>query len=154
MNTLSRNKGSLTPEQEKRLDGLRTLALADIEARAFAKPFNKDMLNSASNDISELSNKDNNHRVLQLRELLNHEVACFKFILTEINTDGEELTATFNLNNPLLTERTETVTKGDLLMDRFLVHSITSRTVVLEDRSERGAGRFLIAEEYAVVKAE
>ncbi len=154
LNTLSRNKGSLTPEQEKRLDGLRTLALADIEARAFAKPFNKDMLNSASNDISELSNKDNNHRVLQLRELLNHEVACFKFILTEINTDGEELTATFNLNNPLLTERTETVTKGDLLMDRFLVHSITSRTVVLEDRSERGAGRFLIAEEYAVVKAE
>jgi serine/threonine protein kinase len=154
LNALSRNKGSLTPEQEKRIDALRTQALADIEARAFAKPFNKDMLNSASNDISELSNKDNNPRVLQLRELLNHEVACFKFILTAINADTEELTATFALNNPLLAEKTQTVTKGDLLMDRFLVHSITRRTVVLEDKSEKGAGRFLIAEEYQVVKAE
>ncbi len=151
---LDRNKGSLSPEQQVRINALRDRVLKDIEARAYSKPFDMNMLNSASNDIASISSLDNDPRVLQLREELSHEVASFKFVLTSIAEGPDGLAATFTLNNPLLAEKTQTVAKGDLLMDRFLVKSITRRTVVLEDTSLKGKGRFLIAEEFQVVKAE
>ena len=76
-------------------------------------------------------------------EEVNREVASFKFILTKIAEDNQS--AVFRLNNTFVTEKEQSVTVGDMLLNRFLVKSITPREVRLEDTSPRGAGRQLIS---------
>ncbi len=140
-----------TPENRDIAESMRRLFIEDVEARAFANPFDMTKLNSASSDIARIAQRDMDASVQQLAEIISREVADFKFILTRI--DGEDDTAVFRLNNPFLDEREQIVAPGDLLQDRFLVKRITSRMVELEDMSARGGGRRLVSRPMASVSA-
>ncbi|HDP35956.1 MAG TPA: serine/threonine protein kinase [Candidatus Hydrogenedentes bacterium] len=151
---LDRYRFDKSPEQKKRVDELREYVLADIEKRAYSRPFDLDLLTSASSDLARISERDSDPRIIQLRETLNREVNYFRFVLMKIDRDEDTATATFRLNNAFFPEETQTVAVGDLLQNRFLVHSITHRTVILVDQSEKGKGRGLIARPMEVIEAE
>lgn len=132
-----------TSENRDIVDTMRGLFLEDIESRAFARPFDMAKLSKASADIARIAHRDTDARIQQLAETISRDVAEFKFILTRI--DAEDNTAVFRLNNPFITEREQTVSTGDLLQERFLVTSISPRSVRLEDLSSHGSGRRLVA---------
>ncbi len=151
---LARYLGEQTVEQRSRVESLRTLALEDIENRAFGRPFDFERLTEAQEDLRRIGEFDNDPSILNLKETLNREVAHFRFVLLEIDRNEDPHTARFRLNNPYVSGTFETVTVGDLLQNRFLVRSITPRTVLLEDTSEKGKGRGLVAREMALIEAE
>ncbi len=151
---LERYSHDRTLTQRARVEALRNHALADIEGRAFSRPFSFEHLDSAREDLEWVSEFDNDPRIMELREALEREAAYFRFMLWEINRDDEPITATFRLNNPYVSQETQTVSENELLQDRFLVQSITRRSVLLEDTSERGQGRRFTAREKELLEAE
>ncbi|NLV44385.1 MAG: serine/threonine protein kinase [Candidatus Hydrogenedentes bacterium] len=132
-----------TLENKEALDIIREMLIEDIRARIYAIPFDMKKMNSASNDVVRASQIDDDYRILTLVEEVNKEVAQFKFVLTGIN--AEQGNAVFRINNPYYPEATETAAVGDFLQKRFLVSSIGSKSVFLEDTSPRCKGRNLFA---------
>ena len=144
-------KHNNTQENQDIAEKMRRRFIEKIETEAFSDPFDRYKLNSASRDINRVAGFDSDSKIIALLEEVNHEVASFKFILTEINSDNE--TVVFRLNNPYITEKEQEVAVGDMLQDRFLVKKIISREVRLEDTSIRCTGRQLIARYMESVEA-
>lgn len=136
-------KHNNTAENVAIAEKMRRRLIEQVEAEAFAAPFDMYKLNNASKDINRAAIVDADPKTLALMEEVNREVASFKFILTKIAEDNQS--AVFRLNNTFVTEKEQSVTVGDMLLNRFLVKSITPREVRLEDTSPRGAGRQLIS---------
>ena len=108
------------------------------------EPWRQSNFDRASSLISRAVLIDTNPRIRQLQEVVEQELSSYKFVLRTVNTsDG---TATFILNNPLLSATEEVVREGEYLQDRFLVSNITSREVRLLDsryETERGFRRLV-----------
>ncbi|NLN92396.1 MAG: serine/threonine protein kinase [Candidatus Hydrogenedens sp.] len=132
-----------TPEGHALLEAVRDHFFETIEARAYARPFNLKSLNEASLEAVQAAQVDGGARMVELAEAMTREASYFKFVLTRF--DSEEGTAEFRLNNPYIDEETQTVSVGDSLADRFLVVSITSQAVHLEDTHPKSARRPLVA---------
>lgn len=139
-------------ESREALNIIREMLIEDVRTRIYAIPFDMKKMNSASNDVVQASRIDNDHSIRTLVEEVNREVAQFKFVLTSVDT--EQGTAVFRLNNPYLSEATETVAVGDFLQKRFLVSSIGAKAVFLEDTSPRCKGRNLLARLLEPIVAE
>lgn len=144
-------KHNNTAENVAIAEKMRRRLIEQIEAEAFAAPFDMYKLNNASKDINRAAIVDADPKTLALMEEVNREVASFKFILTKIAEDNQS--AVFRLNNTFVTEKEQTVIVGDMLLDRFLVKSITPHEVRLEDTSPRGAGRQLLSRYMESVEA-
>ncbi|HOM48733.1 MAG TPA: serine/threonine-protein kinase [Candidatus Hydrogenedentes bacterium] len=125
------------------LEAVRDYFVETIEARAYARPFSMDKLNEASLEAAQAAQIDGGSRMVEFADRMTREAVYFKFVLTRF--DSTAGTAEFRLNNPYIPEETATVAVGDLLLDRFLVVSITSQAVRLEDTDPKCAGRPLVA---------
>ena len=141
-----------SPANRGVLEELRTRFIADVEARVYANPFNMSKLNGASNDAVRVGQFDHDPSIRALAEQVNHEVAQFKFVLTSV--DSTQGTASFRLNNAYSAEQTATVKVGDLLQGRFLVTTVGTKAVFLEDSHPRCAGRVLVARFMEPIGAE
>ncbi len=108
------------------------------------EPWRQTNFDRASALISRAVLIDSNSRIRQLQEVVEKEIASYKFVLRSVNnTDG---TAAFILNNPYLSATEEVVREGEYLQDRFLVSGMTSREVRLLDsryETERGFRRLV-----------
>lgn len=130
---------------------VREKVIADVKARAYSNPFDMAKLNSASRDITQIGQRDSNTEITQLMATINREVGYFAFVLTQ--TDLDNGTAVFRLNNPALTEKEQEVSVGDMLQQRFRVIEITTVGVVLEDTAPEAGGRQLLAKKMTAVQA-
>jgi hypothetical protein len=149
--SLTALKHNNTQENIDIAEKMRRRLIEQVEAEAFAVPFDMYKLNNASKDINRAAVVDADPKILGLLEEVNREVASFKFILTKIADDNKN--AVFRLNNTYVPEKEQSVTVGDMLLDRFLIKSITPREVRMEDTSPRGAGRLLISRYMESVEA-
>ncbi len=144
LNALSRNNNS--GEDVEIAEKVRLQFLEDVAARINSFPYSLANMNSASADIARAAQRDGDARVQKMRERINREISYHNFILKTV--DQAKGTATFMLNNPMVREKEETVSEGELLQGRFLVKKIGSNFVRLEDpevRSQAGTPRTLMA---------
>jgi len=150
--SLGEYKRENTPENETMVEMIRQMFVKEVESRIYANPFSMQKLNSASTDAVRAGHMDSSVTIRQLSDLVNREVAQFKFVLVGIDT-GKHL-ATFRLNNAYSSKDTEEVTVGDLLQQRFRVVGIGVRSVYLEDTNPKCGRRALIARIMEPVAAE
>ena len=77
--------------------------MEDVQARLNCVPYNRETVDAASTDISQAGLKDTDSRIIKMMDQVNTELSYYKFILVKIDPDAK--TATFKLNNPMLTEK-------------------------------------------------
>ncbi|HOD96215.1 MAG TPA: hypothetical protein PLQ42_11055 [Candidatus Hydrogenedentes bacterium] len=138
-----------SPENSRILSRVRRRLMEQIEAQAYSKPFNMQNITDANRDSSAAATVDFDQSLADLAERMRREAATYKFILTSLNKEAE--TALFTLNNPYVSEKEQTVSPGELLLDRFLVTSISSRGVALEDTHPKAGRRHLLAKPLTTV---
>lgn len=135
-----------TAENQAIAETVRTKLMEDVQARLNCVPYNRETVDAASTDISQAGLKDTDSRIIKMMDQVNTELSYYKFILVKIDPDAK--TATFKLNNPMLTEKEQTVSEGEELQGRFIVKKIGPDFVRLEDPkvvSPAGVARSLTA---------
>ncbi len=145
-------KRANTIENQEIAATIRHMFIQDVKNRLYSNPFDSKKLNSASRDAVQAGQFDSDESIRQLTELVNHEVAQFKFVLVHINTETKS--ATFRLNNPYSSIEAENVTTGDLLQGRFRVLNVGAQSVSFEDTDPKCARRSLVARIMEPVAAE
>ncbi|MCC6144568.1 MAG: hypothetical protein IT368_12245, partial [Candidatus Hydrogenedentes bacterium] len=104
-----------------------------------SSPWQPSDLKAAQNLATRAQSLDGNEAIGEMRRQVDLEVGDYNFVLVEVNAD--EGTAHFMLNDPFEAIKEQTVKVGELLNGRFLVKSIASREVWLEDTQRTTAGR-------------
>lgn len=141
-----------TPESGEVLARARAYFVEDATRRLNAVPFSSKTMNAVSADVAQVSLIDLHPDIQALRNHVDGELSCHKFMLKSAE---EGKSAVFILNNSRIPESEQTVSEGDLLQGRFLVKKIGPRHVTLEDtlvKSPSGTPRALIARLMAPVE--
>lgn len=129
--------------------GVREKLIHYIEGEAYCNPFDMSRISTANRDSTSAATIDFDQKMVELADVMRRETALFKFILVTLDLDAGQ--AVFRLNNSYADTEEQTVQRGDLLQERFIVTDISSRGVSLEDTHPKAGGRRLIAKTLATV---
>lgn len=118
-------------ENQLILQQVRARLSEEIQSRLNCIPYDPGKVAEASEMAMRFVEKDACPEAQTLLNKVNEDLSHYKFVLAEVNTQTGA--ARFLLNNPMRSEREQTVTEGDLLQDRFIVKKIGSNYVLLDD---------------------
>ncbi|HPU98100.1 MAG TPA: hypothetical protein PLO53_09125, partial [Candidatus Hydrogenedentes bacterium] len=118
-------------ENQLILQQVRARFSEEIQSRLNCIPYDPGKVAEASEMAMRFVEKDACPEAQTLLNKVNEDLSHYKFVLAEVNTQTGA--ARFLLNNPMRSEREQTVTEGDLLQDRFIVKKIGSNYVLLDD---------------------
>jgi len=123
---------------------VREQVIAQVESILTEPEWSRAQHEEAAAIVSRAAVVDTSPAILELSAHLDREVAAYKLVLTDVDTEAD--TATFKLNDPAVEETEQTVKEGDFVADRFLVKSISRQSVRLLDQevpTDRGYRRLV-----------
>jgi hypothetical protein len=128
-----------TPENLSILNEARAYVVQKVEERLGASPWQPSDLKEAQTLATRALALDGDSVIREMRREVDLEAGDYNFVLVDANPDAG--TAQFMLNDPFEAVKDQTVRVGELLNARFLVKSISTREVRLEDTQRQTAGR-------------
>lgn len=124
------------------LEEARQYVLDHVEALLSEEPWAAANHRNALSIITRAAHLDGDSSLQEMRVLVEREVSAYNLVLVDV--DREAGTARFMLNDPFADETEQTVRVGERVNNRFIVRSISSNQVRLEDphyELRSGAGR-------------